>query len=69
MISLNYYNGEIIINSSFDEKDIIKELSFRTWDPVIRAWKTTVNNLDEVLYKFPAAPLSLRFRMEKIKNR
>jgi Superfamily II DNA/RNA helicases, SNF2 family len=58
MISLDYYNGEIIIHSSIDEKDEIKELSYRVWDRVINKWKTTVNNLDEVREKFPDAPFS-----------
>lgn len=58
MISLDYYNGEIIIKSSYDYRDRIKELSFRVWDEVLKVWKTTVNNLDEVIEKFPEAVLS-----------
>lgn len=58
MISLNFYNGEILISSSYDYKDRIRELSYRNWDPNLKVWKTTVNNLDEVLEKFPEASLS-----------
>ncbi len=58
MISLNFYNGEILISSSYDYKDRIKELSYRKWDPNLKVWKTTVNNLNEVLEKFPEASLS-----------
>lgn len=58
MISLDFYNGEIIIRASFDYKDSIKELSYRTWNPVLRVWTTSVNNLDEVIEKFPEASLS-----------
>ena len=58
MISLNFYNGEILISSSYDYKDKIRELSYRNWDPNLKVWKTTVNNLNEVLEKFPEASLS-----------
>jgi SNF2 family DNA or RNA helicase len=58
MISLDFYNGEIIIRSSFDYKDRIKELSYRTWNPTLQAWTTTVNTLDEVIDKFPEASIS-----------
>jgi len=58
VISLDFYNGEIVINSSFDYKERIKELSYRVWDPSLRAWTTSVNNLDEVIEKFPEASLS-----------
>jgi hypothetical protein len=58
MISLNFYNGEILISSSYDYKDRIRELSYRNWNPNLKVWKTTVNNLDEVLEKFPEASSS-----------
>jgi len=58
MISLDYYNGEIIIKSSLNYKDRIKGLSYRVWDTVLKTWKTTVNNLDEVIEEFPEASLS-----------
>ncbi len=59
MISLDFYNGEIIIRSSYDYKYRIKEeLSYRVWDPTLKVWKTTVNHLDEVIDKFPEASLS-----------
>jgi len=57
MISFNFYNGEILISSSYGYKDRIRELSYRNWDPNLKVWKTTVNNLDEVLEKFPEASL------------
>ena len=54
----NYYNGEIILQSSYAEKDAIKTLSYRKWDPSMKVWRTTVNTLDEILEKFPGVYLA-----------
>ena len=43
MISLDFYNGEIVIRSTFEYKDRIKELSYRAWNPDLKVWTTSVN--------------------------
>lgn len=70
MIDIDLQKGEIIITSPYEEKDRIKSLSQRKWNPDIKRWIAPVSILDEILTKFPDAEISTSIleEIEKVKK-
>lgn len=56
-ITMELKGSEIIVKSSYDNKDKVKELSDRHWDGDRRVWITSLNIIDEIIAKIPEAEL------------
>lgn len=58
MTKIDVQNNTIQIYTDYENKDICKSLSSRSWNPAAKCWEAPISILDEAIRKFPGAELS-----------